>query len=74
MESNRTPPSPRGFVSPLGGACAPFATDLQKRQERLNRAQSAIPPELRGPNGRGLSSPEQPNMHARSDGRTNNRR
>jgi hypothetical protein len=65
---HRTPPSPRGFVSPLGGACAPFATDLQKRQERLNRAQSPIPPELRGRNDRGQERPND------APGRTNNRR
>jgi hypothetical protein len=50
--THRPPPSGpegRGYVSPLGGATAPFATDLQKRQERLNRAQSAIPPEMRPP-------------------------
>jgi hypothetical protein len=70
---HRPPPSGaegRGYVSPLGGATAPFATDLQKRQERLNRAQSAIPPELRGRNDRG---PDQPNMRG-SAARTNHRR
>jgi len=53
MASTKTPPvhrpppsgpEGRGYVSPLGGATAPFATNLQLRQERLNRAQSARPP------------------------------
>ena len=50
--THRPPPSGpegRGYVSPLGGATAPFATNLQLRQERLNRAQSARPPEMRQP-------------------------
>jgi hypothetical protein len=55
----RPAPSPRGYVSPLGGQCAPLANNLQLKQERLNRAQSARPPELRparngnGPRPRG---------------------
>jgi hypothetical protein len=55
--THRPPPSGpegRSYVSPLGGATAPFATNLQLRQERLNRAQSARtqsarPPEMRPP-------------------------
>jgi hypothetical protein len=30
----------RDYVSPLGGASAPYSTDKQKRQEARNRAQS----------------------------------
>ena len=54
--THRPPPSGpegRSYVSPLGGATAPFATNLQLRQERLNRAQSARPPEMRPPGPRG---------------------
>jgi hypothetical protein len=40
----RPAPSPRDYVSPLGGQCAPMANNLQLKQERLNRAQSPRPP------------------------------
>jgi hypothetical protein len=59
---HRPPPSGpegRGYVSPLGGQCAPLANNLQLKQERLNRAQSPRPPEMRparngnGPRPRG---------------------
>jgi hypothetical protein len=42
--ARRPPPSGpegRGYVSPLGGQTAPFATNLQRTEERRNRAQSA---------------------------------
>jgi hypothetical protein len=50
----RPPPSGpegRGYVSPLGGQCVPLRYNLQSKQEARNRAQSAIPPELKPRNG-----------------------
>jgi hypothetical protein len=49
----RPAPSPRGYGSPLGGQCAPFANNLQLKQERLNRAQSPRPPGMTPPDRNG---------------------
>jgi hypothetical protein len=52
----RPPPSGergRGFVSPLGGQTRAFdGADRSKEQERRNRAQSPIPPEMKSPRPR----------------------
>jgi hypothetical protein len=45
MESRKTPthrppPSPRGYISPLGGATAPYSTDNQIYAAKRDRAQT----------------------------------
>jgi hypothetical protein len=52
-----TGPEGRGYVSPLGGAVAPFSTDNQIRQERRNRAQSPRPSDMTAPVGARAKSP-----------------